>query len=100
MSLDILKTKIESIYEPKQLKHIFKIIYENDEHYIFNECGVFIPMDKLKPETIEKIDNYIKNIKTNVTNIEALKHTFQEPDHILNLSQQEKRIYKKYILRI
>jgi hypothetical protein len=97
MTLEILKSKIEIINSKKHLMKIFKIISDNDEHYIFNECGVFIPMNNLTPETIEKIENYIKGIKKNISKIDELKQSFKSSKDILNLSRQERMIYNKYV---
>ena len=60
MNLEILKNQIEKLRNMKYMKNIFKIIVENDEQYILNENGIFIPIEKLKIETINKIDEYIK----------------------------------------
>jgi hypothetical protein len=97
MTLEILKSKIENINSKKHLMKIFKIISDNDEHYIFNECGVFIPMNKLTPETIEQIENYIKGIKKNISKIDELKQSFSSSDEKLNLPRHEQRIYNKYV---
>ena len=97
MSLEILKSKIENISSKKHLMKIFKIISDNDEHYILNECGAFIPMEKLKPETIEKIENYIKGIKKNISKIDELKQSFNSSEDKINLPRHEQRIYNKYV---
>jgi len=59
MNLEVLKNQIENIENKKYLIHIFKIINESNEQYMLNDNGVFIPMEKLKMETIKKIDEYI-----------------------------------------
>jgi hypothetical protein len=97
MSLEILKSKIENINSKKHLMKIFKIIFDNEEHYIVNDCGVFIPMNKLAPETIEKIENYIQGIKKNISKIDELKQSFRSSDEKLNLPRHEQRIYNKYV---
>ena len=97
MRLEILKSKIENINSKKHLMKIFKIISDNDEHYILNECGAFIPMNKLTPETVEKIENYIKGIKKNINKIDELKQSFSSSDEKLNLPRHEQRIYNKYV---
>jgi hypothetical protein len=97
MNLEILKSKIENISSKKHLIKIFKIVFDNNEHYIFNECGIFIPMNKIKPETIEHIDKYINGIKKNISKIDELKETFKSSDNFLNLPREERRIYNKYI---
>lgn len=97
MSLEILKSKIENINSKKHLMKIFKIISDNDENYILNECGVFVPIDKLTPETIEKIENYIKGIKKNISKIDELKQSFNSSEDKINLPRHEQRIYNKYV---
>ena len=76
---------------------IFKIIFDNEEHYILNECGVFIPMNNLTPETVDKIENYIKGIKRNISKIDELRQSFKSSNDALNLSIQDRRIYNKYV---
>ena len=93
MNLEILKDKIETVENNKHLKHIFEIIYESNEPYIYNENGVFIPMEKLKPETINKIDEYIKSIDKNIIKLDEAKQNLKQsnikkfilPRHELNL---------------
>ncbi len=97
MSLEILKSKIENINSKKHLIKIFKIIFDNEEHYILNDCGVFVPMNKLTTETIEKIEKYINGIKKNISKIDELKQSFKSSKDILNLSRQERMIYNKYV---
>ena len=76
---------------------IFKIISDNDEHYIFNECGAFVPMNKLTSETIDKIENYLKGIKKNISKIDELKQSFKSPEDKINLPRQDRMIYNKYV---
>jgi len=97
MSLEILKSKIENINSKKHLMKIFKIIFDNNEHYILNECGVFIPMNNLTPETIEKIENYINGIKKNISKIDELKQSFKSSKDILNLPRHDRMLYNKYV---
>ena len=97
MSLEILKSKIENINSKKHLIKIFKIIFDNDENYLLNECGVFVPMNKLTSETVEKIEIYLKGIKKNISKIDELKQTFSSSDEKLNLPRHERRIYNKYV---
>ena len=54
-------------------------------------------MEKLKPETIEKIENYIKGIKKNISKIDELKQSFNSSEDKINLPRHEQRIYNKYI---
>ena len=77
MNLEILKNQIENIENKKYLKHIFKIINESNEQYILNDNGVFIPMEKLKMETIKKIDEYIKSIDKNIIKVDEAKQNFK-----------------------
>ena len=77
MNLEILKSQMENIENKKYLKEIFKIIYESNEQYILNDNGVFIPMEKLKIETIKKIDEYIKSIDKNIIKVDEAKQNFK-----------------------
>ena len=96
MNLEILKDKIETIENNKHLKEIFKIIFESDEPYIYNQNGVFIPMEKLKPETINKIDEYIKSIDKNIIKLDEARQNLKQsnikkfilPKHERNLLKQ------------
>jgi hypothetical protein len=97
MSLEILKSKIENISSKKHLIKIFQIIVDRNENYLKNECGVFIPMNKLTPETVDKIENYINGIQKNISKIDELKQSFKSSNDILNLSIQDRRIYNKYV---
>ena len=97
MSLEILKSKIENISSKKHLIKIFQILVDRNEHYIFNECGVFIPMNNLTLETVDKIENYINGIKRNISKIDELKQSFKSSNDVLNLSIQDRRIYNKYV---
>jgi hypothetical protein len=62
-----------------------------------NECGVFIKMNNLTPETVERIEKYINGIKKNISKIDELKQSFKSSKDILNLSRQERMIYNKYV---
>lgn len=77
MNLEVLKNQIENIENKKYLIHIFKIINESNEQYILNDNGVFIPMEKLKPGTIKKIDEYIKSIDKNIIKVDEAKQNFK-----------------------
>ena len=77
MNLEILKSQIETIETKRYLKHIFQIIYERNEPYILNDNGVFIPMEKLKNETINEIDEYIKSIDKNIIKVDEAKQNFK-----------------------
>jgi hypothetical protein len=78
MNLEILKEKIETIENNKHLKEIFKIIYTSDDPYIYNKNGVFIPMEKLKLETINKIDEYIKSIDKNIIKLDEARQNLKQ----------------------
>jgi hypothetical protein len=81
----------------KMVLNFFKIIVDSNEHYLLNECGVFIPMNNLSPDTVEKIEKYINGIKKNISRIDELKQSFKQSNDILNMPRHEQRIYNKYV---
>ena len=59
---------------------ILEIMQENKISYSENKNGIFINMNNLKPEVIEKINDYINYTKcqeTNLQNVEKMKKTLQ-----------------------
>ena len=96
MNLEILKSKIEKIGSKKHLNNIFKIIYESNEPYIYNENGVFIPMEKLKQETINKIDEYIQSIDKNIIKLDEAKQNLKQSNiKKFILPKHEQQLLKK-----
>jgi hypothetical protein len=96
MNKEIIKNKIESVKKYKYKLQIFKIIFDNDEQYINNNNGIFIDLNKLKEETINKIDEFIKTVETNDKNeISNLKSNFNNKYYNnLNLPRHERRLLK------
>ncbi len=103
MNLNLLKEKIEEINIKKHLINLFEYIYfnENKENYILNDNGVFIKLEKLKDDTINKI-NEIYNIyqqeKTEI-NINDVKNKIEKKNYS-SLPRQEKIILKKSFIKI
>ena len=96
MNIEILKNQIENIENKKYLKHIFQIIYERNEPYILNDNGIFIPMEKIKTETINKIDEYIKSINKNIIKVDEAKQNLKNQNiKKLILPIQERNLLKK-----
>jgi hypothetical protein len=96
MNLEILKDKIETIENNKHLKEIFKLIFESDEPYKYNQNGVFIPMEKLKPETINKIDEYINSIYKKTIKVNEAKQNLKHSNiKKFILPKHEQQLLKK-----
>ena len=96
MNLEILKNQIEKLRNMKYMKNIFKIIVESDEQYIFNENGIFIPMEKLKIETINKIDEYIKSIDKNIIKVDEAEQKIKKQNiKKIHLSRHERNLLNK-----
>ena len=60
MDFQQLKEKLEAFKNNNQMLKVFKIIYQNNEKYIINETGLYIPMNLLKTKTISELNNYLK----------------------------------------
>ena len=74
-----LKKQIENMSKDHHIK-ILEIMQENKISYSENKNGIFINMNNLKPEVIEKINDYINYTKcqeTNLQNVEKMKKTLQ-----------------------
>lgn len=63
-NLEKLKNEIEILNKKTHYIAIFKIVYENNCKYIHNENGVFINLNSMDLETIEKIQNKINEINS------------------------------------
>ena len=95
MNLEILKNQIEKLRNMKYMKNIFKIIVESDEQYILNENGIFIPMEKLKIETIKKIDEYIKSIDKNIIKVDEVEQKIKNQNiKKIHLPRHERNLLK------
>tara|TARA_Y100000817_G_C16651020_1_gene452819 strand:+ start:351 stop:644 length:294 start_codon:yes stop_codon:yes gene_type:complete len=74
-----LKKQIENMDKEHHIK-ILEIIQDNKISYSENKNGIFINLNNLKPEIIEKITDYINYTKcqeTNLQNIESKKKQLQ-----------------------
>ena len=74
-----LKKQIENMSKDHHIK-ILEIMQENKISYNENKNGIFINMNNLKPDIIEKINDYINYTKcqeTNLQNVETMKKTLQ-----------------------
>ena len=103
MNLNLLKEKIEEININKHLINIFKyvLINENKENYIINDNSVFIKLEKIKDDTINKI-NEIYNIyqeEKPEIKIKDVKNKIGTKKY-LSLPREEKIILKKSFIKI
>tara|TARA_B100001142_G_C14343285_1_gene658863 strand:- start:4169 stop:4480 length:312 start_codon:yes stop_codon:yes gene_type:complete len=74
-----LKKQIENMSKDHHIK-ILEIMQENKISYSENKNGIFINMNNLKPDVVEKINDYINYTKcqeTNLQNVEKMKKTLQ-----------------------
>ena len=74
-----LKKQIENMNKEHHIK-ILEIIQDNKISYSENKNGIFINLNNLKSEIIEKIKDYINYTKcqeTNLQNIETKKKQLQ-----------------------
>ena len=62
-TLEKIKNEIEILKKKSHYLAIFKIIHDNKCKYIHNEDGVFINLNSIDSEVIEKIQNKIDEIK-------------------------------------
>ena len=63
-NLEKLKNEIEMLNKKSHYIAIFKIIHDNNCKYIHNEDGVFINLNSIESETIEKLQNQINEINS------------------------------------
>ena len=78
-NLKDLKKQIESMSKDHHIK-ILEIIQDNKISYSENKNGIFINMNNLKPNIIEKINDYINYTKcqeTNLQDVETMKKNLQ-----------------------
>ena len=103
MNLNLLKEKIEEINIKKHLINLFEYIYfnENKENYILNDNGVFIKLEKLKDDTINKINEIydIYQKEKPEIKIKDVKNKIGTKKY-LSLPRQEKIILKKSFIKI
>lgn len=65
-----LKNEIETSLTKGDFIEIFKLIRKDGVKYSENKNGIFINMNKLKPETMEDIKKFVAFTKKNKTNFE------------------------------
>lgn len=78
-NLKDLKKQIENMSKDHHIK-ILEIIQENKIQYSENKNGIFINMNNLQPDMIDKINDYINYTQcqeTNLQNVEKMKKTLQ-----------------------
>ena len=61
-NLENLKNEIELLNKKSHYLAIFKIIHVNNCKYITNDDGVFINLNSINLQTIEKIQNKLNEI--------------------------------------
>ena len=98
--LEQLKNQIEMLNKKSHYLAIFKIIYDNNGKYIHNEDGIFINLNSIDLEIIEKIQNTIAEINSKY-------HVIKPDDVVLNdiskfngFNLQERRLLNKVKLDI
>ena len=73
MDFKNMKSIIEKMDKVNQL-YILKILYENNCDYTENSNGVFINLIFVKMEVLKKINNYIKYISLQETNLNKFEN--------------------------
>jgi hypothetical protein len=119
--IKILKKKILNLTKKEHIE-VFKIIKENKENYSENRNGVFINMNNLDTQIIEKVSNFVdfcyennrkmdldnqiiqnlkENLQKNEIDSEKIKKTdsdiqyiYNEQKEIYNLNNLQKEILK------
>jgi hypothetical protein len=96
--------QFEFIIEKTKLLHklehleIFKIIDKNEDSYTSNENGVFVALNKLKPETLNEIGKFINFC---ILNKSTLQKDLDERDAIrklMNCQNAEPKGFNKLFL--
>lgn len=101
-----LVEKINNIIDNNSIIDIYNIIIEDiDNNYSVNNNGIFININILSDECIEKINYYLQNKKdntnyTNINNYDKKKYVCDKIDNLLNvgfkLNNKEKTLLKKF----
>lgn len=84
-----LKKKIENI-DTRHHIEIFRIFQENNVSFSENRNGIFINMNNINNEIINKINKYLTYIKTQeqqLNNVEQLKSSYK--DNYFNKDNKE-----------
>jgi hypothetical protein len=77
---------------------IFKIIDNNGDDYTSNENGVFIALNKLKPETLTQIKQFIEFCIINKSQLQKDLHKRDVIREIMNCQTDEIRGFNKIFL--
>ncbi len=77
---------------------IFKIIDNNGDDYTSNENGVFIALNKLKPETLTQIKHFIDFCIVNKSQLQKDLHQRDAIREIMNCQTDEIRGFNKIFL--
>lgn len=90
-NLKVLNRIISKLEKNHHLK-IFNIIKENNIKYSENRNGIFVNLNQVSDNTIEKIKKYIEYIKIqekNISNFENIKNEFKK-DFFTNIKKGDK----------
>ena len=77
---------------------IFKIIDKNGDDYTTNENGVFIALNKLKPETLKQITQFIEFCLDNKSKLQQDINQRDAIREIMNCQTDEVRGFNKMFL--
>ena len=101
-NLEKLKNEIEMLKAKSHYLAIFKIIHSNNCKYIHNENGVFINLNSIDSETIEKLQNQINEINSKYRVIKPNDVVLNETDisKYIGFNIHEKRMLNKVKLDI
>ena len=61
----IIATQIEQLHNKKHYKHLFKIIYEENNKYTINDNGIYLNINALPDITLHKIKKFLDSISIN-----------------------------------
>jgi response regulator of citrate/malate metabolism len=75
---------------------IFKIIENNNDNYTVNDNGVFIALNKIKPETLESIKQSINFYLANKMRLQIDQAERNSIREIMNCQNQEKNNVKAF----
>jgi hypothetical protein len=91
------------IEQSKQLQktehiEIFKIIDKNQDDYMCNENGVFVALNKLKPETLKEITKFIEFCIFNKSQLQKDSDQRWAIREIMNCQQDDAKSFNKIFL--
>ena len=67
-----LCTKVENL-STEEFKFIFRIIHNDDNKYVENANGVWVNLNEIKDDTIQKIATFLKNLEATEITKKKLK---------------------------